>query len=101
MAFDAGMMAFVTREMDSALKRGKVEKIYQPTRDEIMITVKSGRTYIVRIAAGASPMIGITERKTENPEKAPMFCMLLRKHLAGARIESADRQVRALRAHYL
>ena len=90
MAFDAGMMAFVTREMDSALKRGKVEKIYQPTRDEIMITVKSGRTYIVRIAAGASPMIGITERKTENPEKAPMFCMLLRKNLAGARIESAE-----------
>lgn len=90
MAFDAGMMAFATREMNRALSRGKVEKIYQPSRDEIIMTVKSGAARRVRIAAGAAPMIGLTERKTENPEKAPMFCMLLRKHLSGARIVSVE-----------
>jgi len=88
MAFDAGMMTFAVREANRELSPGKVEKIYQPSRDELFIIVKNGGTKRFRIAAGASPMLGMTEKKTENPEKAPMFCMLLRKHLSGAKIES-------------
>ena len=44
MAFDAGMMAFSVKEMSASLVGGKVEKIYQPSRDEIIILVKNGPT---------------------------------------------------------
>ena len=67
MAFDAGMMAFSVKEMSASLVGGKVEKIYQPSRDEIIILVKNGPTRRLKISAGASPMIGMTEKKTENP----------------------------------
>lgn len=90
MAFDAGMMAFSVKEMSASLVGGKVEKIYQPSRDEIIILVKNGPTRRLKISAGASPMIGMTEKKTENPEKAPMFCMLLRKHLSGGRVSGVS-----------
>ena len=90
MAFDAGMMAFSVREMHRAAAGGKVEKIYQPSRDEIVFQIKSGGAFRLHICAGSSPMIGLTNEKTENPEKAPNFCMLLRKHLAGARVESVN-----------
>lgn len=88
MAFDAGMMTFSVREMHRALEGAKVEKIYQPSRDEIVFSLKSRRACRMHICAGSSPMIGMTEQRSENPEKAPNFCMLLRKHLAGARVES-------------
>ena len=90
MAFDAGMMAFSVKEMSASLVGGKVEKIYQPSRDEIIILVKNGPTRRLKISAGASPMIGMTEKNTENPEKAPMFCMLLRKHLSGGRVSGVS-----------
>ena len=90
MAFDAGMMAFSVKEMSASLAGGKVEKIYQPSRDEIIILVKNGPTRRLKISAGASPMIGMTKKKTENPEKAPMFCMLLRKHLSGGRVSGVS-----------
>lgn len=88
MAFDAGMMTFSVREMNRTLSGAKVEKIYQPSRDEIVFLFRAGPACRMHICAGSSPMIGMTGQKTENPEKAPNFCMLLRKHLAGARVES-------------
>ncbi len=88
MAFDAGMMTFSVREMHRSLEGAKVEKIYQPSRDEIVFSLKSRKACRMHICAGSSPMIGMTEKRSENPDKAPNFCMLLRKHLAGARVES-------------
>lgn len=88
MAFDAGMMTFTVREMHRAVAGGKVEKIYQPSQSEIVFQIKSRGAFRLHICAGGSPYIGLTEQKSENPEKAPNFCMLLRKHLAGARVES-------------
>ena len=88
MAFDAGMMTFSVREMHRAAEGGKVEKIYQPSQSEIVFRIKSRGAFCLHICAGGSPYIGLTNEKSENPEKAPNFCMLLRKHLAGARVES-------------
>ena len=88
MAFDAGMMTFSVREMHRAAAGGKIEKIFQPSRDEIVFQIKSHGAFRLHICAGSSPMIGLTDQKSENPEKAPNFCMLLRKHLAGARVVS-------------
>ncbi|MBQ4067350.1 MAG: NFACT family protein [Clostridia bacterium] len=86
MAFDAGMLSFVLNEINNITKGGKVEKIYQPARDELVFILRSyGSTERLLINAGSRcPRINITSQKSENPVKAPMLCMLLRKHLQGA-----------------
>jgi len=90
-ALDAGMLSFLLREINEQLGGGRVEKIYQPAKDEIQLMIrKEGKTSRLLINAGsACPRIGITEVKSENPAKAPMFCMLLRKHFQGARFIEA------------
>lgn len=91
MAFDAGMVAAVAKELRDSLTGGRIDKIYQPGQDEITLSVRtpSGETKKVGISAGsAGPHIGLTEVQRENPLNCPLFCMLLRKHLAGAKIRS-------------
>ncbi len=92
MAFDAGLLSFVIREIDNRLVGGKVEKIYQPGRDEIVILFRAGgESRRLLINAGSScPRICITEIKTENPKTAPMFCMMMRKHLSGAKLTAVE-----------
>ncbi len=92
MALDAGMLSFILREINKRLSGGRVEKVYQPAKDEIILVIrKEGETYRLLINAGsACPRIGITGVKSENPAKAPMFCMLLRKHFQGARFAAAE-----------
>ena len=87
MAYDAGMLRCVISEIN-AIGVCKVEKVYQPVNDELVILLHAGReSYKLLINAGSNyPRMNFTVSKTENPIKAPMFCMLLRKHLAGARL---------------
>lgn len=85
MPFDAGLTAAVTDELKRRLTSAKIEKIQQPERDEIIISVKNGREsgrLLVSAKAG-SARIGMTSSEKENPQSPPMFCMLLRKHLSG------------------
>lgn len=86
MAFDAGMLSFVLNEINEKTAGGKIEKIYQPARDELIFVIrKFGHSERLLINAGSRcPRINITAQKSENPPKAPMLCMLLRKHLQGA-----------------
>ena len=88
MAFDAGMLACILREVDEKLNGGKIEKIYMPQRDMVILQMKNGRdVYRLLINAGASsPRMCITAEKAENPVVPPMFCMALRKHLGGAKL---------------
>lgn len=88
MAFDAGMLACILREVDEKLNGGKIEKIYMPQRDMVILQMKNGRdVYRLLINAGASsPRMCITAEKAENPAVPPMFCMALRKHLGGAKL---------------
>ena len=92
MAFDAGMLSFVIREITDRLVGGKIEKIYQPGRDETVFAFRAGgeSRRLLLNAGSACPRICITEIKTENPKTAPMFCMMLRKHLSGAKLMSAE-----------
>lgn len=87
MAYDAGMLRCVVNEIN-ALGACKVEKIYQPMNDEIVLMLHAGRESLrLLINAGSNyPRLHFTNSRTENPTKAPMFCMLLRKHLAGAKL---------------
>ncbi len=92
MAFDAGMLAFVLNEINEKSKGAKVEKIYQPAKDELIFILRRfGSTERLLINAGSRcPRINITNVKSENPQKAPMLCMLLRKHLQGATFVGAE-----------
>jgi len=65
-ALDAGMLSFLLREINEQLGGGRVEKIYQPAKDEIQLMIrKEGKTSRLLINAGsACPRIGITEVKS-------------------------------------
>lgn len=96
MAFDSGMVFAVVREINARAEDAKVEKIQQPQKDEIVITLHSAASrenLRLAINAGANnPKIGFTAAQKENPSAAPMLCMLLRKQLGGGKLVAA-RQV--------
>lgn len=90
MAFDAGTVLHVANETDELLRGGKVEKIYQPQRDEIIISVRSGgetKRLLINVASSNARM-GLTSMRPDNPANPPMFCMMLRKHFQGAKFVS-------------
>lgn len=93
MAFDSGMLCAIVREINKFAQDAKVEKIQQPQKDEIVITLHSSKlreNFRLSINAGANnPKIGFTEMQKENPASAPMLCMLLRKQLGGAKFVEA------------
>jgi len=91
MAFDACMIAAITDEINRKAAGGRVEKITQPEKDEVIFYIHSGRdTVKLSVSASANcPRINFTAITKENPLSAPMFCMLLRKHLAGGRFIGA------------
>lgn len=88
MAFDGIAISCIMRELEKALVGGRIDKITQPERDEINIVIRNeGKKHrLLASASSSSPRIHLTEEQKENPEKAPMFCMLLRKHLSGGKI---------------
>ena len=87
MAFDAFYMSCVLDELRS-FQDSRVEKIHQPSRDTIILSLKhrDGRAKLLLAANPAAPRLHITTASPENPAEPPMFCMLLRKHLSGARL---------------
>ena len=87
MAFDAFYMSCVLEEI-RALQDTRVEKIHQPSRDTVLLSLKhrDGRAKLLLAANPAAPRLHITTASPENPAEPPMFCMLLRKHLSGARL---------------
>lgn len=89
MALDAILLSALLRELAPKLEGGKIDKIQQPERDQVVLTVRSGGENLrLLINAGAgSGRVQLTSAAFENPSEPPMFCMLLRKYLTGARIE--------------
>lgn len=90
MPLDAICLSAVAEELRAAVTGGRIDKIYQPARDEIVLAVR-GREGNVRLLLSGNPncpRAQLTWRDRENPAEPPMFCMLLRKHLAGGRILS-------------
>lgn len=88
MAFDGIMLSSVIAELKSKILGGRIDRIYQPEKDEIHIYIRSNRkNYILLLTANSSyPRIHLTKYTKVNPETPPMFCMVLRKHLVNARI---------------
>jgi len=89
MAYDALSLSALTKELTDVLTDGKITKIYQPEKDEIVLYVFNGRTYKLLISANAGVnRIHLTDAVYDNPKTAPSFCMLLRKHITNAVINA-------------
>lgn len=88
MAFDGIVVANLVNDMKNQLEGGKINKIAQPEKDELMITIKNnGTTVRLLVSASASlPLVYFTEHNKPSPMTAPNFCMLLRKHIGTGRI---------------
>ena len=88
MAFDACMMRATLEEFTESFPEAKIEKVLQPANDEIDIVIhhqKKSSRLLFNVGPNA-PRLQLTAKVKENPLKAPMFCMFLRKRLQGAKI---------------
>ncbi|MCQ2457052.1 MAG: NFACT family protein [Clostridia bacterium] len=92
MAFDAGILRAVLRDIESEALDGRIDRIYQPERDEVVFIMRAGgaEKRLLINAGSSSPRMSMTGIKVENPAVPPMFCMMLRKHFAGARLSSVS-----------
>lgn len=92
MAFDACMMRAVLSEFVSEFPEAKIEKVLQPRNDEIDMVIHHGRSSrrLVFNVGPNAPRLQLSDKQKENPLKAPMFCMLLRKYFLGAKITSVS-----------
>ncbi|MCI8573823.1 MAG: fibronectin/fibrinogen-binding protein [Oscillibacter sp.] len=84
MPLDAICLQAVLNELRPQLLGLRIDKIQQPARDQIILVLR-GKRLLLNAGAGA-PRIHLTETLRDNPAEPPMFCMLLRKHLSGAKI---------------
>ena len=88
MALDAICLSAAVAELRAAVGGGKIDKIYQPGGQDVVLAVRgpAGNVRVLLSANPSHPRLHLTTLDRENPDKPPMFCMLLRKHLTGARI---------------
>ena len=88
MALDGFSISNIIYELKNTIIGGRVDKIYQPEKDEIIIQIRNkGNTYKLLLTANASsPRLNFTTIQKENPINAPLFCMVLRKHLSSGKI---------------
>ncbi len=88
MAFDGITTMAVVEELNNTILLGKIDKIYQPEKDELVLVVYSQKgNYKLLISANPNaPRIHFIQELPGNPANPPTFCMLMRKHLQGGRI---------------
>lgn len=89
MSLDGAFLHLVREELlEKKLVGGRVDKIHQPSREEITITIRTfnGTEKLLFSANPSSARVCFTDGFQDNPASPPMFCMLLRKHLSGGRL---------------
>jgi len=88
MPFDGIAIANVVSELSKTIVGARIDKIAQPEKDEILINLRGGganHKLLLTVNANA-PRLNFTAQSKASPLKAPMFCMVLRKHLTSGRI---------------
>jgi predicted ribosome quality control (RQC) complex YloA/Tae2 family protein len=90
MALDALAVRALVQELSDKLTGGRMDKIHQPEKDELSLIIRTYTdTYRLIASANAShPRIHLSKTSKKNPITAPLFCMLMRKHLSGGKITS-------------
>lgn len=89
MAFDGIVTKAISAEI-SELKDSRIDKIYQPNKNTILLGIyKDGKNYALNVCIEAQNCrINLTTKTKQNPQEAPNFCMLLRKHLIGLKLKN-------------
>ncbi len=93
MALDGIFLNTVKHELQNWIG-GRIDRIYQPMSQEIVILLRRPRENIKLLISAASncARIHFTENNFSNPKTPPMFCMLLRKHLENGRLNSVSQE---------
>ena len=88
MAFDATFLKAVLEEIREKALDSRVDKIFEPSRDTLILNLRcrEGREKLLFALNPTAPRLHLTAASPENPPEPPMFCMLLRKHLMGAKL---------------
>lgn len=94
MAFDGIITRAMAATLREALLLGKIDKIYQPVRDELVINIhtRKGNKRLFASVSSNAPRLHFIDYNTANPATPFAFCMLLRKHLSGGRIVSVEQK---------
>lgn len=89
MALDGIFLYSIKNELDSIIGC-KIDKVNQPEKDEIVLNIRGNKKNLKLLISASSnyPRIHFTKISKHNPQKAPMFCMILRKYLNGGKITS-------------
>ena len=92
MPLDAITIYALSLELKAQAEGAKIDRIQQPEKDVLLLTLRTheGNRRLLISASASGARVHFTEEKPENPAEAPMFCMLLRKHLVGARIRAVE-----------
>ncbi|GAB4072409.1 NFACT RNA binding domain-containing protein [Barrientosiimonas marina] len=92
MPYDGIVTRAVTNDLQEKIIPGRIAKIHQPTDTELIITIRSqGQNHSLLLSVhSVYARMHVTHETYQNPKEPPMFCMLLRKHLSGAVIESLE-----------
>ncbi len=92
MSFDGTLIKSVVTELKSTILSGRITKIYQPYKTELLFTIRANgvNNQLLLSANPSFSRLHLTNEKIENPAEPPMFCMLLRKHLEGGFIEAVE-----------
>ncbi|KUK36142.1 MAG: Fibronectin-binding A domain-containing protein, partial [Thermacetogenium phaeum] len=91
---DGLTLNLVVRELQATILQGRVERVYQPEKQEIILVIRySGRSLRLLISSAAeSARIHLTTQDKTNPPSPPLFCQILRKYLEGSRLSSIEQE---------
>lgn len=88
MSLDAATLSLVAQELKAVLVDARIDKIFEPTRDEVVVSLRTrqGGYRLLLCARSGSARACLTNAVYENPSAPPSFCMLLRKHFSGGKL---------------
>lgn len=92
MALDAVAVRCLANELSDLITDGRIDKIHQPEKDEITINIRTftDNYKLLLSASSSNPRAHLTKYSKKNPITAPMFCMLLRKHIGSGKITRVE-----------
>ena len=90
MSFDGIVLYGIIHELQQSLLDGRISRIYQPSKNELVLFIIHNRREhkLIVSADSINCRIHLSDTVNQNPSSPPMFCMLLRKHLLGGKIIS-------------
>ncbi|MBE7016830.1 MAG: fibronectin/fibrinogen-binding protein [Ruminococcaceae bacterium] len=90
MPLDSVCVSALASELRAQIVGGKIDKVQQPEHSTVLLSIRSpfGNVRLALCGGVGNARVHLTDAKYENPAQPPMFCMLLRKHLVGARISA-------------